>query len=152
MVSKIWRSINSPIVILALVIAAFYFGLFDPMRSVSRITGNSSSSSMSFISYFDGKKYESKILKPDDVKGPSLNLEEQDLPISPKKAISLARETVTPSIPNLVDLKVRSVELGALDGDGHYSYVVEFDRNNDPYNGLRIVVLMDGTVIKPISE
>lgn len=150
MAAKIWGIINSPIVILAIAVALVYFGLFySTTYYVSRMTGDLSSSSMSYFSYFDGKKYESKISRLDVAKGPSLDLGSQDPPVGPAKAIALARVSLTPSIPALADLKVKSVDLSAVDDDGHYIYIVEFDRGSVPFIGLRIVVLMDGTVIKP---
>jgi len=149
---KMWKIINSPIVILAIAIAVVYFWFLDPAEHlVYRSTGgSSSSSSMSFFSYFDGKKYESKVLALDVAKGSSLNLENQDLPISPQKAIALARASLTPPFPALADLSTKSVALSAVDENGHYIYVLEFGRSSDPSNSLRTVVLMDGTVIKPL--
>jgi hypothetical protein len=110
---------------------------------------------ISHASYGFGKQYWVTISRNALEKSPSWSEDSDNPPLAAKKAIKLANEMRDTLVNDTKDYKwiIRDVSL-VPDGDGKWYWLVNYEArfpfmaSGVPPN-LRLVVLMDGTVIRP---
>jgi hypothetical protein len=111
-----------------------------------------------YSSYAFSKQYIVSISRAALEKAPSWKDDADNPPLSAKKAIKLANEMKDSLVKDTEDFKWK-LESAALKpaGDGKWYWLVHYDAvfqsapTGQP-NHLRLVVLMDGTVIKPVIK
>lgn len=168
MSAKIWKILNSPIVIVAIIAIALYL-VIQPRVYLPPQSGNgygyphSSEDSSpqttrsgarlggeTYYGYFNDQTY-SSIVYPKDVQdGPTWDVASGAPPLGPTEAVNAVLSSLSDLIPELADLEVVNVSLSAMSPGGYYIYVIEFQPQGKRVGvGLRLVALMDGTVIRP---
>ena len=172
MLAKIWKFLNAPIVILAIVALTILFVIqprvfvptvpyeFEPAgahdasgtppetKNVSRYLSLSSGIGTQF-GYFKGMQYASEVPIDDVFKGPGWKPSSGGLPLGPGEAVTAIRAGLRDQIPEIGDMWVEEVSIVRV-ASGYFIYIVEFKARGEPSPvGLRLVALMDGTVIRP---
>ncbi len=113
-------------------------------------------SGISFASYADSKQFKVKVTREALEKSPAWKDDAENPPLSARKAIKLANETKESLVKDSEQYvwKLRSVSLEPA-GEGRWYWLVNYEAHvrrggstGIPPN-LRLVVLMDGKVIKP---
>lgn len=165
MLSKIWKFLNAPIVIVAIVVLALLFVLrprvYTPGEpytvSSSPSQGESNPHYLStstevggtHFGYFGGMQYASEVPADGVLNGPQWRPSSGDPLLSPSEAVASIRTALADLIPELADLSVEDVNLSRVT-TGYFIYIVEFNSHDERRPvGLRLVALMDGTVIRP---
>ncbi len=163
--SKIWKFLNAPIVIVAIVVLALLLVLRPRVFTPGEPYTVSSSSSQgedsphylsrnpgiggTHFGYFGGMQYASEVPADGVLNGPQWQPTSGDPPLSPSEAVASIRTALVDLIPELADISVGNVNLSRV-ASGYFIYIVEFNNNDDMSPvGLRLVALMDGTVIHP---
>ncbi len=165
MLSKIWKFLNAPIVIVAFVVLALIFVLRPRVYTPGEPYAVSSSSSQgernprylstnagiggTHFGYFGAMQYASEVPADGVLNGPQWQPSSGDPPLSPSEAVASIRTALADLIPELADMSVGNVNLSRV-ASGYFIYIVEFNTHDDVSPvGLRLVALMDGTVIRP---
>ena len=167
MLSKIWKFLNAPIVIVAIVVLALHFVLrprvYTPSEPYTVYSSPAQSErSPRYLStgagvggahfgYFGGKQYASEVPADGVFNGPQWQPSSGEPPLSPSEAVASIRTALADLIPKLAEMSVTNVDLSRV-APGYFIYIVEF-KNRDEMSpvgvGLRLVALMDGTVVRP---
>ena len=107
-----------------------------------------------FTVEYNGKKYEFRIPDQDLQKTPSWPANQQNPPLSARRAIEVARAEISMLLPNGKDWRLYEVTLRPI--DDHWVYLVQFleplrgDGNGQQLSsGFQVVVLMNGTAVMP---
>lgn len=163
--SKIWKFLNAPIVIVALVILALLF-VFRPRiytpgepYTVSRAPSQdedspgyltrSSSAGGTHFGYLGDRQYASEVPADAVFRGPPWQPSSGEPPLDPSEAVASIRTELADLIPELADMSVANVNLSEV-ATGYFIYIVEFKtRDRTSPVGLRLIALMDGTVVRP---
>jgi hypothetical protein len=100
----------------------------------------------------DGRVFELSVKDADFRHAPVWNPADDHPPLSPKRALELARAELAHVVSDVPAWQLNGIELRPMTPDGHWIFVVEYsklatDGGFAPY--LSFVVLMDGTVIEP---
>jgi len=114
--------------------------------------------SMEFASYADGKEFDFKITHDEIQRTPIWPVDVAFPPFSARKAQALARKQMDSLVSDGRKWPLERVCLEDMGDNLHWLYIVEFGLPPSKAPGLhsviedrfRIVVLMDGTVIKPV--
>jgi hypothetical protein len=102
-----------------------------------------------------GQSYEFTALKADLVKTPVWPVGTEHPPLSPRRAEEIARRQLQQLVPGGADWRLEGITLSPLGDDLHWVYGVEFSPPRRPdvavFMGdyMRLLVLFDGSVIKP---
>ena len=159
MLSEIWKFLNAPIVIVAIVVLALLFVLGP--RVYTRSEPHSSSTSQyegsrrylsknagvggTHFGYLGSMQYASEVPADGVLNGPQWQPSSGDPPLSPSEAVASIRTALVDLIPELADISVGNVNLSREASD-YFTYIVEFNTQDDISSmGLRLVALMDGT-------
>lgn len=108
-----------------------------------------------FTVEYNGKKYEFHIADQDLEKTPAWPANQENPPLSPRRAIDIATKQLASILPNGKDWRLYEVTLRPV-GD-RWVYLVQFleplrgDANNGRQlsSGFQLVVLMNGTAVSP---
>ena len=107
-----------------------------------------------FTVEYGGKKYEFRIPEQDLLKTPAWVPDQDNPPLSARRAIDIAKEEIAALLPNGKDWRLYEVTLRPL--DDHWVYLVQFLEPLRPdgggqqlSNGFQVVVLMDGVAVMP---
>ena len=107
-----------------------------------------------FTVEYGGKKYEFRIPEQDLLKTPAWAPDQDNPPLSVRRAIDIAKEEIAALLPNGKDWRLYEVTLRPL--DDHWVYLVQFLEPLRPdgggqqlSNGFQVVVLMDGVAVMP---
>ena len=107
-----------------------------------------------FTVEYGGKKYESHISDADLQKTPAWPANEDNPPLSARRAVDVASKYLATLLPNGKDWRLDRITLKPI--DNRWVYLVEFlepVRGNGPAqqtsSGFQIVVLMNGVVVTP---
>jgi len=107
-----------------------------------------------FTVEYGGKKYEFRIPEQDLLKTPAWAPDQDNPPLSARRAIDIAKEEIAALLPNGKDWRLYEVTLRPL--DDHWVYLVQFLEPLRPdgggqqlSNGFQVVVLMDGVAVMP---
>ena len=169
MFAKIWKFINSPIVIVAIIAIALYMVIQPRVylppesgvdygyphsredRSPQTTQRSARLGGETYFGYFNDQKYSSIVYPKDVLGGPTWDLSGgAPPPLSPSEAVDAIRSSLSDLIPELANLDVADVNLSAVSPGGYYIYIIEFQPQGERVAvGLRLVALMDGTVVRP---
>jgi hypothetical protein len=107
-----------------------------------------------FTVEYSSTKYEFHITDQDLQAGPTWAANQENPPLSPKRAIDIASKELATLLPNGKDWRLYEVTLRPI--DDHWVYLVQFLeplRSNaggqQLSSGFEIVVLMNGTAVMP---
>jgi|SRR5579883_1303148 len=107
-----------------------------------------------FTVEYNGKKYEFHITDQDLQKGPAWPANQQNPPLSARRAIDAARNELATLLPNGKDWRLYEVTLRPI--DDHWVYLVQFleplkgdGGGQQLSSGFQVVVLMNGTAVMP---
>lgn len=172
MLAKIWKFLNAPIVILAIIVLAILFVIqprvfvpgapyeFEPAKAHEpRDTPSGTKDGFSYFSvnagigthygYFRGMQYASEVPADGVFNGPQWKPSSGSPPLGPGEAVTAVRAGLSDQIPEIADMPVEEVSIVRV-ASGYFIYIVEFNAQDEtPSVGLRLVVLMDGTVVRP---
>jgi hypothetical protein len=103
---------------------------------------------------YGGKKYEFRVSDQDLQKTPVWRPDQENPPLSPRRAEDIARKQLASLVPNGKDWRLHEVTLRPL--DNHWIYLVGFLeplRTDTPAQqlstGFQIIVLMNGATVTP---
>ena len=103
-------------------------------------------------SYAAGKKFVSTVTGERVLKTPVWRVDADSPPLAPRKAEHLATAKFQQLISDTKDWKLQGITLEDA-GDGlHWVYVIQFTQAgtwSGPAPFLKVIVLMDGTVVEP---
>lgn len=106
-------------------------------------------------SYYNGRMYEFFVWSDHLEKTPSWPEAADSPPLSPRRAIGSARADLALFLPSAANWDMENVALAPLSGQ-HWMYLVKFAPHQTNYNGpeqaVTVIVLMDGTAIKPVIK
>lgn len=173
MLAKIWKFLNAPIVILAIIVLAIVFVIqprvfvptdpyeFEPAKAhETSSTPSATENDFRYFSsvntgtgthfgYFKGMQYASEVPAEDVFNGPRWAPSSGSPPLGPGEAVTAIRAGLSDQIPEIGDMSVEEVSIARV-ASGYFIYIVEFNAEDEMSPvGLRLVVLMDGTVIRP---
>ena len=107
-----------------------------------------------FTVEYGGKKYEFRIPDQDLQKTPKWAPNQDNPPLSPKRAIDIAKNEMATLLPNGKDWRLYEVTLRPI--DSHWVYLVQFleplrgdGGGKQLSNGFQVVVLMSGVAVMP---
>jgi hypothetical protein len=107
-----------------------------------------------FTVEYNGKKYEFHIPDPDLQKTPVWAPNQDNPPLSARRAIDIAKNEIATLLPNGKDWRLYEVTLRPV--DNHWVYLVQFleplrgDGNGRQLSsGFQVVVLMNGVAVMP---
>jgi hypothetical protein len=109
----------------------------------------------SCYSYIDGKTFESQVSPEEIARTPAWLPEAENPPLSARRAIQTSRQQMEAIVADRSVWRLDSVQLLDMGDHLHWMYLVEFERQYPEDvavygdHSLRILVLMDGTVITP---
>ena len=161
MFSNLWKFINAPIVILAIIGIGIYSvirtsGYVGYLGSIEEGTPRTTQmgsgvGGQTYFGYINENKYASVVILKDVLAGPTWDISDSRPPLGPNEAVNAIRSSLSDLIPELPNLAVVNVNLAAVSPGGYYIYVVEFQPLGEKASvvGLRLIALMDGTVVRP---
>jgi hypothetical protein len=107
------------------------------------------------MSYADGKQFRFKVLAAELQKTPAWPADAAHPPLDPRKAAEIARKQMDELVSDGTKWPLYEIRLATM-GDGlHWIYIVAFELPRNPeiatfgIDNFRVIVLMDGRVIKP---
>jgi len=107
-----------------------------------------------FTVEYNGKKYEFHIPDQDLQKTPAWTANQQNPPLSARRAMEIARTEISMLLPNGKDWRLYEVTLRPI--DDHWVYLVQFleplrgDGNGQQLSsGFQVVILMNGVAVMP---
>lgn len=108
-----------------------------------------------FTVEYNGKKYEFRIPDQDLQKAPAWPPNQDNPPLSARRAIDAAKNEIATLLPNGKDWRLYEVTLRQIDNT-HWVYLVQFleplrgnGNGQQLSNGFQVVVLMNGTAVMP---
>ena len=110
-----------------------------------------------YIRYVDGRKYTFKVTAEELQKLPSWNPETEDVPLSARKAIEVARINLVRFVPTADKWSIDHIDLTRMTKD-KWIYEVYFDCPSEKCGRLdsdwsfMIYVKMDGSIVEPLIE
>jgi hypothetical protein len=107
-----------------------------------------------FTVEYGGKKYEFRIADQDLQKSPAWAPNQDNPPLSPRRAIDIAKKEIATLLPNGKDWRLYEVTLRPI--DSHWVYLVQFleplrgdGGGQQLSSGFQVVVLMNGVAVMP---
>jgi hypothetical protein len=107
-----------------------------------------------FTVEYNGKKYEFRIPDQDLQKTPAWPANQQNPPLSARRAMEIARNEISMLLPNGKDWRLYEVTLRPI--DDHWVYLVQFleplrgnGNGQQLSSGFQVVVLMNGVAVMP---
>jgi hypothetical protein len=103
----------------------------------------------------NGQSYEFAATKAELAKAPVWPVGTERPPLAPRRAEEIARKQLLQLLPGGLDWRLEGITVSPLGDDLHWVYVVEFSPPLCPDVALfgadymRLLVLLDGSVIKP---
>ena len=107
-----------------------------------------------FTTEYSGKKYVSRITEQDLRAAPSWPVNQENPPLSPRRAVDAASKYLATLLPNGKNWRLYQVTLKPV--ENYWIYIVEFlepvAQERQTSAGFSVVVLMNGVPVRPKIE
>jgi hypothetical protein len=125
----------------------FLLGMI-PLMAAPASSGNAAT----YRSDYAGKRYDFEVTHAQVMASPDWADDAENPPLAARKALELAHAELATLLPDAAQWKNSSITLQPLVSARKWVYLLEFHHasvGDGPVDSMRLVVLMDGTVVKP---
>lgn len=156
--TALWRFLNYPIIAVVLAIYLFPYLLMLPRPGASQTTAEYRGDAYTHYSYYGGERYVTAVPLARLADTPSWSPDTEHPPLSPGRAVEIARAALAQLVPNAQEWRRQTLTLSTPGHINKYYYLVQFaapPHHNSPHTTsgtIEIAVLMDGQAIQAVTE